>query len=249
MKTDLPRDPKVVMMADYLLNPGGELARHVCQMCQCDMSVTRNVMRNAVTGALVTLWGVTRNRGKRYGNDLRLKNVTVDILDEIADLPGIGGAMCLVGWAVESGKDLVFPNFFEEMNTQASEVAATKNADRQRRYRENKRNARNVTRNVTRNDRVEKSREEKNIQTTNVVCMSPSPFGEVPPTLEAVQSRISERKLDVDAEAFLAHYEARGWVLSNGKRVRNWDSCLTTWQKNAGRFDNQKRRPCTPEEF
>jgi len=153
MRTDLYRDPKVCAMAEELDDPDGPLARYVSQNCQCDMAVTRNVTRNAVVGSLVTLWGVTRVIGKRNALDLVLPKMTLSVLDDMAELPGIGAAMAAVGWAIETTEGVVFPNFFDEYNVDP----ANKAADRQRRYRERKRD---VTRDVTRDDRGEERREE-----------------------------------------------------------------------------------------
>lgn len=161
MRSDLYRDPKVSLIAADLLKQQGELARYVSQMNQCDMSVTRNVMRNATVGALVSAWGVMRQRGKRDGDDLVCSGIALCVIDDIADLPGFGAAMASVGWAVETEEGLVFPRFFEEHNVDPAERAKASNADRQRRYRERKQaEESDVTGNVTVTPREEKSREE-----------------------------------------------------------------------------------------
>lgn len=164
MRTDLYRDPKVCKIADILLDPDGPLASYVSQNCQRDMTVTRNVTRNVTVGALVTLWGVTRHRGKRYEDDLVLRKIDADVIDDIVDIPGFGEAMLAVGWAEVRGGDLVFPRFFEEFNTEPSEDTKQKAAERQRRFREKRNALRNVTvtsRSNTEESRVEKSRVEK----------------------------------------------------------------------------------------
>lgn len=164
IRTDIYRDPKVCIMADLLSKDGGPLACYVAQMRGRDMCVTRNVTRNVTVGALVTVWGVTRHRGKRDGDDLVIRSATLNLIDDIADLPGLGDAMAAVGWAIECEEGLVFPRFFAEFNTDPSVAAKEKNAERQRRHREKSNALRNVTRNVTvtsqSNAREEKSREE-----------------------------------------------------------------------------------------
>ena len=165
MRTDLYRDPKVCVIADELMSEDGELAAYVNQMKQCDMSVTRNVTRNATVGSLVTVWGVMRHRGKRVDNDLLCRGVTLSIIDDVADMPGFGAAMAVVSWAIETEEGVVFPNFFDDYNVDPSEKKASKAAERQRRYRESKKQNGDVTRDVTRDvtvtHREEKSREEK----------------------------------------------------------------------------------------
>jgi len=135
------------------------------------MTVTRNVMRNAVVGALVTVWGVLRHQGKRDGDSLRLSGCSLSVIDDIADLPGFGQSMLTVGWLVRDGKGLLFPRFFEENNIEPQADAKAKNAERQRRFREARKaesNAksnelRNVTSNAKSNDREEREREKSNI--------------------------------------------------------------------------------------
>ncbi len=165
MRTDLYRDPKVSVIADELMDPEGRLARYVSQYCQCDMSVTRNVTRNAVVGALVAVWGVMRQRGKRRDDDLVCIGVTPHVLDDIADLPGFGSAMESAGWVIESPEGIEFPNFFEENNVDPSERKSASAAERQRRYRERQKSRisdddSDVTRDVTVTPREEKRREE-----------------------------------------------------------------------------------------
>lgn len=165
MRTDLYRDPKVSVMADLLMSLDGDLARFVDQHCQRQMTVTRNVMRNVTVGALVSVWGVMRLRGKRENDDLVCRGVTSAVLDDIADLPGFGSAMEAVGWAIETGESLVLPRFFEDQNVDPEDAAKKKNAERQARFRErNKANSDvtgDVISNVTVTPREEKRREEK----------------------------------------------------------------------------------------
>lgn len=166
MRTDLYRDPKVCLIADALLSPSGELAAYVSQICRRDMSVTRNVMRNVTVGALVALWGVTRHRGKRDGDDLVLRNATLSVCDDIADLPGLGSALSRVGWARETDDGVVFPRFFEEFNTDPTSDSKAKNAERQKRYREKRNALRNVT--VTSESDVREEREKRERNTPKV---------------------------------------------------------------------------------
>jgi hypothetical protein len=177
MRTDLYRDPKVCVIADALLAPGGDLARYVNQNLQRDMTVTRNVTRNATVGALVTVWGVMRLRGKRNGNDLACAHASLEVIDDIADLPGLGNAMAMVGWVVETESGITFPRFFDDYNADPTEKKHSSAAERQRRYRERQKESqdgvtsdngdvtRNVTRDVTLRLREEKSREEKKCAT------------------------------------------------------------------------------------
>jgi hypothetical protein len=173
MRTDLYRDPRVCVMAEILEDANGDLARYVNQNLQRDMTVTRNVMRNVTVGALVSVWGVMRHRGKREELDLVCRGSTLSVIDDIADLPGFGEAMADVGWAVVTEYGVVFPRFFEDYNVAPDGSSGNSNADRQRRYRERKKGETTVTRDVTRDvtvtPREEKRREEKKEQEPPVV--------------------------------------------------------------------------------
>ena len=169
MRSDLYRDPRVIRMAEILDDTRGDLGRYVNQQCQCDMSVTRNVLRNATVGALVSVWGVFRQRGKKVGDDLVCRYATIAVVDDVADMPGFGSAMAAVGWVVEKTDSVVFPRFFEDYNADPADAKPSSAAERQRRYRDKVKSENsvtrdgdgNVTRDVTVTPRVEKSREEK----------------------------------------------------------------------------------------
>ena len=200
MRTDLYRDPKVCVIADCLMESGGELARFVNQQCQRDMTVTRNVMRNVIVGALVSVWGVLRLRGKCENTDLICSGVTLSVLDDISDLPGFGDAMKSVGWVVVTKHGLVFPRFFEDHNVDPEASAKAKSAERQRRYRErNKAVASNVTSNVTNNvtvtHREEKRREESKTNTASATKVLVTTPGEFQPLA------LAESKLDPETPA------------------------------------------------
>jgi hypothetical protein len=54
----------------------------------------------------------------------------------------------------------------------------------------------------------------------------------VPPSVEEVLAYCTERSNAVDPERFVDHYAARGWVMSNGRQIKDWQACVRTWEKN-----------------
>ena len=54
-----------------------------------------------------------------------------------------------------------------------------------------------------------------------------------PPTVEQVADYCKERSNDINAEYFIDYQEARGWVLSNGKKMKDWKATIRTWERNA----------------
>lgn len=160
MRTDLYRDPKVIIMADLLLDEESDLSRHISQITQASRNVTRDVMRNAVIGSLVQIWGTVRHKSRRHGDDAIVYGAAISVVDDIGEMPGIGEAMVEVGWLRQDDKCLVFPDFYESHNSD-SDAYKAKARERQRRYRE--RQKRDVTRDVTVTSRnaVEKEKEKE----------------------------------------------------------------------------------------
>lgn len=66
---------------------------------------------------------------------------------------------------------------------------------------------------------------------------SPSPSQEkrfAPPSLAAVQAYCLERKNSIDAEAFVAFYESKGWKVGS-QPMKNWCAAIVTWEKRNGK--------------
>ena len=168
MRTDLYRDPKVIMIANHLMRSTftDEIARTLGR----EFHVTLNVTRNVTVGCLVSIWGVTRQQGERRGNDLFLMGVSIDVVDDICETPGFGEAMESVGWVIQEPFGLVFPGFFSEYN---EEVKKTKsNAERQKDYRERKKcTTPSGGRYNSNESNAEKSREEKRNNTGRPVSV------------------------------------------------------------------------------
>ena len=58
-----------------------------------------------------------------------------------------------------------------------------------------------------------------------------------PPSLEEVQAYCRERNNNVDAERFINHYTANGWMVGKNK-MKDWKAAVRTWEKNG--YDNKK---------
>ncbi len=84
------------------------------------------------------------------------------------------------------------------------------------------------------------SKEVKEVKEYNIPPDKPANKNFIPPTIEEVQEYFTTKNLDLDAEEFIAYYEARGWV-SKGSKIKSWKACVTTWKKNAGKFDDKKQ--------
>ena len=60
------------------------------------------------------------------------------------------------------------------------------------------------------------------------------------PTLEEVSSYCKERNNGIDAEAFIAFYESKGWLIGKTP-MKSWKSAVITWEKS--RKQNQTTQP------
>ena len=52
-----------------------------------------------------------------------------------------------------------------------------------------------------------------------------------PPTLEEVSAYCKERGNRIDPQRFVDYYEARGWELKSGQKVKDWKACVRTWEQ------------------
>lgn len=90
------------------------------------------LMKHAVVGMCVHVWGTVRHRGYRRELDLVLPDGTLEYIDSLVGLDGFGHAMTAAGWIVVNGEDLEFPRFFDEHNADPNQRRA---ADRERQAR------------------------------------------------------------------------------------------------------------------
>jgi hypothetical protein len=64
----------------------------------------------------------------------------------------------------------------------------------------------------------------------------------VKPTVEDVAEYCQQRKNNIDAEMFVAHYAANGWKLANGNKLNDWKSAVITWEKRNDSGSQQSGR-------
>lgn len=72
-----------------------------------EMAMTLGVDPDLVVGKLIKVW----RWFDEHTEDGNAKSVTYFLIDHVAGLAGFGEAMSFAGWLVQSGKDLVLPNF------------------------------------------------------------------------------------------------------------------------------------------
>lgn len=59
------------------------------------------------------------------------------------------------------------------------------------------------------------------------------------PTLDEVVSYCKERNNSISGQAFLDYYDTRGWILSTGRKMADWQAAVRTWENR----EKQKNKP------
>lgn len=184
MRGGLLSNPKVIRMARVLLQNTAfrdwlgvtgdaerDVSRDVTQRDATTCGVTARdarlvpIVTRVTVGALLPLW---HSVNENASDDAVMRDATLFEIDTIAGVPGLGEALVAVGWVevLPNGEGLHFLNFHEYNTVGRQRSAGAKTgAQRSKEYRDRKKGqtvtSRDVTQNVTRDHREEKSREEK----------------------------------------------------------------------------------------
>jgi hypothetical protein len=166
MKRGLRHDPKVIAIARHLgrsrafMNWWSDPQGQSCRDHVTEVVTFSNVTRVTVC-ALLDVWAALNNSITQDG---LAPFMELQDIDDMAEVPSFGEAMAAVGWVVErEPQGLEFPNFTENNSPSKSRGKPMSNAERQKAYRERKKQREaeeEALRNVTR----EKRREEKSIK-------------------------------------------------------------------------------------
>ena len=142
----------------------------------------------------------------------------------------------------KDGNYIVLTGWEEYQNIAGMEIIREQNRKRKQKQRERDKTD-DMSRDTSRDGHVtshqchatdKELEEELDIKKTSTnVDAKESRFA--PPSLQDIQAYCSERNNDVDPEYFLDYYKARGWILSNGKKCRDWKACVRTWEKKEWR--------------
>ncbi len=169
MRRGLRHDPKVIVMSRELagrrdfMDWWSDPVRVTCNDNVTEIVTFANVTRVTVC-ALLDVWAALNNTLKGDG---KAPFMTLQDIDDIAEIPGFGEAMALVGWVIElDDGSIEFPNFSEHNSPAKSRDGEAKTgAQRAKEFRDRKRAEKASAPTVTasRNVTVEKRREEKNI--------------------------------------------------------------------------------------
>ena len=247
MRGSLLSDPKLIATARELqenpafrewLTPGGGSDFN-------GVTMSHGASRRVTVGALLSVWSSAREHGLFDGDDLILRPMTLEQIDDMADVPGIGRAMEAAGWAVENTADgsVTLPRF------KRYNVVPMSDAERQQRQRDRRKDdGQGASRAVTEShdSRVEESREEK-IKKKKMNAAHSPPSRRKPP-LRGAAAKIGwdpesgwSGILDTDRARWASAYPAcdlesllcrmHEWLLSNPAKAhkKQWRRFITGW--------------------
>ena len=81
------------------------------------------------------------------------------------------------------------------------------------------------------NPKLKISTDNTNINITNTNLTDSNKKGRFKkPTLDDVKLYCTERKNNIDAEAFIDFYESKNWMVGKNK-MKDWKACIRTWQR------------------
>jgi hypothetical protein len=191
------------------------------------------ISEEEVVGHLVRFWSWA---DQNLSRDCPDTSGTRRGLDRVACRDGFVDAMIAVGWLEFDGQTVRVPNYESHLSQSAKQRGLeSRKKNRQRQMsRKTSRDCPDTSGTPAgQNTGPEKRREEY-----TDIKGGKGKFE--PPTV----NQVAEYAPDIDAEHFWHHHHSRGWVLSNGKKMKDWKSAVVTWRKNGKNF-NRKDQPPT----
>ena len=151
--------------------------------------------------------------------------------------------------------------FMTEVDKMIGSMANNPNANRQRRFRENRssvtenngyitesvtENNADVTESVTNDNESKSKSKSKSIDIElDVKESKPKKSRFIPPTVEEVSAYCRERGNSVDPQRFVDYYSSKGWMIGKNKMV-DWKASVRTWERKE-KENPSPRQNSTPE--
>lgn len=121
--------------------------------------------------------------------------------------------------------------FMNEVNKMIGSAADNDNANRQRRFRERQKalalsnSYESVTKNNESKSKSIELEKDKDIEKEKI---KKERF--TPPSLEEVESYITEKGFDINAESFIDFYASKGWMVGSSK-MKDWKAAVRNWNR------------------
>ncbi len=136
--------------------------------------------------------------------------------------------------------------FMQEVEKMIGSAADNENAERQRRFRERKKEQALLERysSVTKSNESKSKSIEKDIEKDKEIEGDKKRKRFTPPTLEEVKAYCKERNNRVDPQKWFDHYTSNGWIVGKTK-MKDWKASVRTWERNE--YDRPKKKEVLPE--
>lgn len=199
-----------------------QMVRLVSAICPENVRDPRTRVRTRlqIIGALYRTWCLI----DRFADDGILDGYTAELLDEQVEWPGWCENLQHIGWLVIEPQRLIVPEFEEWFDESAKRRA--KDAKRKRKSRKGASEKCPST-----SDKMRTTGQD-NTGHNSKKESKPKKARFAPPTHADVTAYGREIGFDIDGEQFVDYYTTRGWVLSNGRQMRDWQAAVRTWKRN-----------------
>lgn len=201
--------------------------------------------RHAVVGRLLVFWTWC---------DANAVDGVVDAcvdatVDALVDAPGFALALQQVGWLkIDNDAERLTVPKFDRHNGKSAKNRILK-TERQAKWRASKtENPVDVSVDAAPSTREEKRRDKEDV--TNVTSKKNAKPRFKPPTVADVSGYCTERKNNVDPQAFCDYYASVNWHVGK-KRMSDWRAAVRTWEKRnaANQRSNGKGHRTRAEQF
>ena len=202
---------------EQLYEQGGTLPLRYCKSIAFALHVDYKTIER-----LVNNYGLFANDGENMWSDSVLKR-----LDKRKDISDKRKQAAIARWrqSLDNQRQTPVQDGCEETSgdTQAMQTQSTSNANAEHKEKE-----------IKEKNNIKESIKEKHETAKRFV----------PPTLEEVKARIKEMNYTFDAEAFIAFYQSKNWMVGKNK-MKDWKAAMVTWQKREYEFPKRKNQGST----
>jgi len=211
MRDDLHEDPAVTKIARMMGGPGGPPKRP-----------------EEVIGYLLRFW----SWASRNTRDGVIDGLTLVDIESLLAMPNFLHYLRDAGWLefIEStnGCQVLVPNFDRHLSEGAKQRAL-----RTERKRSERLKSRRTSVALLSQKKCDRSSLLLSTLTSSslITEKAKTPKKFTPPTIQQVRAYCQERKNEIDPESFIDYFAQQGWILANGRKVKDWKACIRTWEK------------------
>ena len=202
---------------EQLYEQGGKLPLHYCKSIAFALHVDFKCVER-----LVNDYGLFKNDGENMWSESVLNR-----LNRRSEVSEKRKLAALARWrqGIENQSQTQAPASYRQVKDNASDMQMQCKTDA---------NAEHKVKEIKEKNNIKESIKEKHETAKRFV----------PPTLEEVKARIKEMNYTFDAEAFIAFYQSKNWMVGKNK-MKDWKAAMVTWQKREYEFPKRKNQGST----